>query len=247
MPMTFYGRVLDQNHDPVVGATVAFQWTDTSAKGTSNYQTTTDGKGFFKLENVRGKNLGVQIHKEGYFASASNPRGFEYAAFFDSTYHIPNLNNPVIFRMHKAGPAEQLVARDSNIKIPDNGSIKVNLLTGRQDESNAHLIIDLLYNSDRTGRSWMARLRVPNGGIQQTTDEFATLAPESGYHPEVTIDQNSPQPNGQSGNLYKGGRFYLRTPAGYALVDVRMIPGNKSLRLSSYINSNSNSRNLEHD
>jgi hypothetical protein len=246
--MAFYGRVVDQNNEAVAGATVELQWTDLSITGTSKYQTISDATGLFKMENAQGKNLGViQLRKQGYILSPSNRRNFEYAAFFDKTYHLPDPNNPVIFRMYKRGASEPLIVRSGKMQVPDNGSVKINLLANEQDESNSQLIIDLLSNSDRTGRSWNARLRVPSGGIQQTAEEFATLAPESGYQPEITIDQTSHLPDGQSGNLYKGGRFYLQTPSGYAVIDIQMVAGNNSLRFSSYLNPNPTSRNLEHD
>jgi hypothetical protein len=243
--IAFYGRVLDQNNAPVAGAVVEFQWTDTSSKGTSNRQTTSDGDGFFKLENIQGKNLGVEIHKNGYVSSRSNPRGFEYAAFFDRTYYVPEPNKPVIFRMQKTGVTEELVARSGDLVVPPTGSLGINLITGKEDQQGAHLFVDLLDNSDPKGNHWLARVRAPTGGVQPVKGEFTTTAPGDGYLSEFVMTQESPNTL-QSDTLYKGGRFFVKTSAGYAVVEIRMIPGNRDLRFTSYLNPNMSSRNLEH-
>ena len=63
----FYGLVVDQNNQPVAEASVHFQWTDLSEKGTSEADTTSDARGFFALLNQKGKNLGVYVSKQGYY------------------------------------------------------------------------------------------------------------------------------------------------------------------------------------
>jgi hypothetical protein len=85
-------------------------------------------------------------------------------------------------------------------------------------------------------------------GLQVADEQFSTLAPETGYESEITIDQDTKQPLGfESGDLYKGGRFYVKTSSGYAVVEFRMVPGNNYFRLTSYLNPNPRSRNLEFD
>jgi hypothetical protein len=46
--------------------------------------------------------------------------------------------------------------------------------------------------------------------------------------------------------VYEGGRFYLKTKDGYALIELRMVPGGQYFRLQSYLNP-TGSRNLEYD
>lgn len=248
-PIAFYGRVVDQNNNPVAGAKVVVSWTDLSATGTSVRELHTDGAGNFTLSGERGKHLLVRsIEKVGYEDSTLNQDGFEYAAFFDENYHIPDPNSPVLFRMHMKAVAEPLVAISDKFKIQADGTVALNLRTSKQGRADANILVELLDNSDPTGRKWVAKVSAPGGGIQPVNDEFATIAPESGYQSEITINQDTPQPGGfQSGSLYKGGKFYVKTSVGYALVEFRMIPGNKSVRLTSYLNPNTNSRNLEFD
>lgn len=246
-PISFYGEVIDQNQQPVVGAKVTLSWTDLSAAGTSLRELITDEAGKFSLSDVRGKHLLIRsIEKEGYEYAVTNRDGFEYSAFFDESYHIPDPKNPVIFKMHKKAEEEPLFVVSNKYRIPGNGTVAVDMKTGRLNGND--LLIELVDNSDPTGKRWVAKVRAPVGGIQAVNDEFATTAPESGYQPEVIINQDTPQPAGfQSGSLYKGGKFYVKTASGYALVEFRMIPGNKSIHFTSCLNPNPKSRNLEFD
>ena len=69
VPIRFYGRVVDQDRQPVSGATVHFQWTDLSKQGTSEADTVSDEGGNFSLTGARGKNLGVYVTKHGLLHS----------------------------------------------------------------------------------------------------------------------------------------------------------------------------------
>lgn len=106
-PIEFYGRVVDQSNQPVADARVVFNWT---AVGDSrDSRTTSDTNGLFRLSGVTGKNLGVRVSKEGYRQSQEeSSRGYEYAAFFEPSFHIPDPTNPVVYRLEKMGALEAL-------------------------------------------------------------------------------------------------------------------------------------------
>ncbi len=241
--IAFYGRVVDQDNQPVPDAKVVVL----CANGTASRELFTDSQGCFSLSGIRGKLLLIRsIEKPGYKVAATNRDVFEYAAFFDENYYVPDAANPVVFRMHRQADAEPLIVVSDEYRIPDSGTLAVDLHTGRTGGED--FAIDLLDNTDPTGRRWIARVRAPSGGVQSANVEFPVMAPDTGYVPEMTIDQDTPQPPGfQSGSLYKGGRFFVKTDAGYALVEFRMVAGNKSLRLTSRLNPNPSSRNLEFD
>lgn len=241
--IAFYGRVIDQDSQPVPDAKVVVRW----ANGTASRELFTDSQGCFSLSGMRGKLLSIRsIERPGYEVSATNRDVFEYAAFFDEKYYVPDAANPVVFRMHRKAEAEPLIVVSDKYRIPDSGTLAVDLHTGRTGGED--FAIDLLDNTDPTGRRWIARVRAPSGGVQPANVEFPVTAPDTGYVPEVTIDQDTPQPPGfQSGSVYKGGRFFVKTGSGYAIVEFRMIAGNKSLRLASRLNPNPDSRNLELD
>src|SRR5436190_16975506 len=52
VPVRFYGRVVDQNMEPVTGATIHFQWTDLSKQGTAEADTVSDAHGNFSLSGA---------------------------------------------------------------------------------------------------------------------------------------------------------------------------------------------------
>ena len=247
VPITLYGQVLDQNDAPVTGAKVTLSWTDLSARGVSMREVITDEQGKLFLSDVNGKHLLVRsIEKEGYKYGEQKQDGFEYAAFFDKNYYVPDPKFPAIFRMHKKAEAESLIVISTKYRIPANGVIALDLKTGRQGGNDVS--IALIDNSDPTGKKWVAKVRAPSGGLQAVDNEFATVAPEAGYESEIAIDQDTPRASGfPGGSFYKGGKFYVKTASGYALVEFRMVPGNKSLYFTSYLNPNPNSRNLEFD
>ena len=60
MPISFYGKVVDEDGQPVSGATASFIWTDMSAKGTSTVESVSDQQGLFLLDAVQGKRLQVR-------------------------------------------------------------------------------------------------------------------------------------------------------------------------------------------
>jgi hypothetical protein len=246
VPIKFYGQILDQNDSPVEGAKVTLSWTDLSVKGVSLREISSDGHGRFILDDVNGKHLLVRsIEKQGYEYATTNRDGFEYAAFFAADYYVPDSKKPVVFRMHKRAKAEALIVVSNKYRVPANGTIAVDLKTGQLGGND--VFIELVNNSDPTGKEWEAKISAP-GGLQIASDEFAAVAPESGYKSELTIDQNTVQPSGfQSGSLYKGGKFFVKTSSGYALVEFRMVPGNKSVNFTSYLNPIPGSRNLEFD
>jgi protocatechuate 3,4-dioxygenase beta subunit len=69
-PIAFYGKVIDQNAQPIPGFEVEVGWTDMSPKGTSAAIVTTDAEGNFSITGIRGKNLGVRsLKKDGPYRS----------------------------------------------------------------------------------------------------------------------------------------------------------------------------------
>lgn len=87
-PINFFGKVLDENEQPVATATVGFTWNDlppeeetTNFTGesftpfaymhSSKSQTTSDAQGLFSLVDKKGKGLSVTVSKAEYYPTAS--------------------------------------------------------------------------------------------------------------------------------------------------------------------------------
>lgn len=238
MPINFYGKVLDQNGQPIQGVNVRFQWTDTSAAGTSEKLTETDGMGMFSLQNEKGKRLGVFVSKDGYHAVDRGRGSFEYAAFYEPIYHEPEASNPVVFQLIKKRPADALVRTEQEVKLPQIGSVA----TVKMDAST-NIEIKLLANETKSDQPWSVQVTANGGGLQATIDEFPVEAPTGGYQSSTTLDRKSPKPPNWSG-LHQGGIFYVKTANGYGRLELRMITGKDWARVTTYVNP-TGSRNLE--
>jgi len=246
-PVSFYGRVVDENGQPIPQANVKFGLNDTSIRGTSEYYTQSDASGLFSLTGVKGKFLGVHITKEEYYQSRLENNTFDYAG--GNNIFNPDRNNPVVFRLHKGGEKVALIKKEFEVHIKVGEAVTIDLLTGKTNSPNSQLQVELLENEPfrrKIKGTWSMRVSAIDGGIQFQTEEFPFLAPESGYRPSIDLGPDSEKPPTWKGSGYYGGAFYLQTHNGYANVKIQAIPGNSYFRLSYYLNP-SGSRNLEPD
>lgn len=253
MPISFFGKVVDQDDQPVEGAKVVLQWTDMSAKGTSNRTLFTDATGRFQLTGVSGKNLGVnQIFKEGYYLVTKGIQtGFEYAAFFEPIYHQPDVNDPVVFRLRKAGeiPSE-LIVRESLIGLPANGAAQtIDLRTGNKIAAgDVRLSVTRGEPNEDRRYDWSIQIEGANGsGLIESEDEFMFEAPEEGYLPKYSYRFDADSPDWQS-EVRKN--YFVRSGNGanYARLEIKFMPRyqqNAAVRVRFFVNP-TGSRNLEY-
>jgi len=240
MPINFWGKVVDQNDQPVRGAKIRFQWTDLSPSGTTEKFTESDGQGLFSLINEKGKNMGVYLSKSKYHVVDKGRASFEYAAFFEPHYHEPDSKKPVIFRLVKKQANEPLVRTEQEVKLPQIGSVATVEL-----DASTTIEIKLLANEINPDQPWSVQLTTSGGGLQATMDEFPVEAPAGGYQSSTIVDRKSPRQPNWSG-LHQGGMFYVKTASGYGRLELRMITGKDWARVTTYVNP-SGSRNLESD
>lgn len=208
-------------------------WTDTSPKGTSKAERTTDSAGLFSITGIRGKNFGVRsLIKDGYVPfSRSNPHSFEYAGFWEPSYHIPDKANPVIFRLKKKGEPAPLIASGGKFVLAFGTPASIPMPQAAESASPVKVTV-----FDIKTRQWKARITVDGGGVMPALDEFPFKAPKEGYQPSIDLDQNSPRPPGWQ-DLHEGGWFYIKTDRGYGLLKLRQIAGKKTLHYEVLINS----------
>ena len=102
-PITFHGRVIDQNTNPVPDAKIHFAWTDLSPNGTSETNTQSDVNGLFALSGVTGRGLSVYVSKPGYYLSKRSPTSFDYGDGYQPD------GNPVEFILRKQGLGVDLI------------------------------------------------------------------------------------------------------------------------------------------
>ena len=241
-PIEFYGQVVDQNEEPIHDVEVSMNWTDISPKGTSAAVARTDNEGKFSITGIQGKNFGVRsLKKDGYVeAISSNRHSFEYAGFWEPTYHEPDPNKPVIFHMRKKGEPAPLVSKKGELVLAFGSPSPIPM---PQTAEGASPIRVTLFESDARARKWRARVSVQNGGVLPALEEFPFQAPMDGYQPSLDLNEKSPHPPGWQ-DLDEGGCFYIKTPQGHGLLTLRQIRGKKTLRYEVLLNSNGGT-NLE--
>lgn len=104
-PIEFYGKVVDENEQPVSGATVVLGWTHFIMPATSDSTNVTSGAdGTFQFRGVEGATLRVNVSKDGYYPmSSANARNFSYSENFGATPFRPDPSNPVFSIFERRG------------------------------------------------------------------------------------------------------------------------------------------------
>lgn len=247
-PIEFYGKVIDQNNAPVEGARVDLSWS--SIEGQPNQRTLTTGvDGRFRLAGAEGKGLTVSVFKERHVGGAEARKSFEYAAFFEPHFHVPDPNAPVIFRLWKLGNAEPMylwtIANDLTVDgMPHSFSIR----NGQIGGNDISLAVKRTNETAPGHFDYTLTVQAGNGGgLAVTQDEHMFTAPAEGYVPSITVAQKYGPPDYQGAqNL----RFYLKTPDNkYAAItaEVQQHQGpSAQVQMVIYFNP-SGSRNLEYD
>jgi hypothetical protein len=251
-PIEFYGKVVDENGEPVRDAAITFTWNDLSLNGTSQFRTMSDDGGYFSLSGIQGKGLSVFITNERYYVSNThNKFAFEYANPHEPHFHEPDPHNPVIFHLRSKGRAEALVVTKKSYKIPKDGSpVEVQLTTGTKAMGLSGQMRVECWTVDAQKDAfnrydWKCRVSVPSGGLIESTREFDFEAPAQGYQTFDQIDMPQSSENWRS-DVSKW--YFLKLPDGtYARLHFRIIAGGDHFfKIQSFVNP-SGSRNLEYD
>lgn len=255
-PIEFYGKVVDQEGKPVAGVVVSMEWTDMSPKGSSEAERTTDSAGLFSITGIQGKNFGVRsLVKDGYVPfRESNRTSFEYAGFWEPSYHVPDKGKPVIFRLRKKGEAAALVRYGPTLfgVKPDGAPAIFDLATGRKNTGGGNVSVRVTKGAKSENKQfdWEVTLEAvgSGAGLLESKEEFMTAAPEGGYQPGWKFSQKAGAEKYQSEMQTK---FFVKTADGqFARIEVRVLPeynDTAAVDLVSYLNPKPGDRNLEFD
>src|ERR1700733_7157716 len=182
-PIEFYGKVIDENSNPVAGATINFRWaTQTEDVSATTATTESDLDGLFSLQGKRGRSLDVSVGKVGYYNSRRDKTGFLYALASD--IYSPDRMNPVVFHLYKKGKGEALIEKDFPPGIGqiwqlrhDGTLIELDLLNGTQvSAGNGQLKLEFLRdisNMNVRPFDWKLQITAVGGGLVPTDEEFA--------------------------------------------------------------------------
>ena len=258
-PINFYGKVLDENNQPISGVNVHFEWnkvdvtnlSPTNQFETGSADTKSDAAGLFSLEGQRSDGLNVKTDKPDYYnVFSSNTYSFNYAS---SSPFVPDSQNPVVFRLKKKGVAEPLLTGEKLFGFkPDGTQYYINLLTGnkatvRPDDWDISVRFTRSRPNGDRKFDWSVALDTSGGGLIETNGQFAFIAPEIGYNP-ITVTENAADPSWQGG--WKA-QLFVQSRAGkiYSRLEATIVPDyseNAAIDMKYFVNP-AGSRNLEFD
>jgi hypothetical protein len=203
------------------------------------------------LEGVRGKILGVNILKEGYVYTKDSYKSFEYAAFFQDNFHVPDKAAPVVFRLQRLLGAEPVyVYRAEGAGTPDGTETVLNIQHGRFGAAgDIAFSVERASDADSSGAIFTITVRGLNGNqVFVTEEEFPFLAPDGGYLDVIRIRAIADPTNaGFTNNL----KLYVKIQGGqyaYAGMEVALLNAGTKVRYSGGVRYNEKwSRNLEFD
>ncbi len=253
-PITFYGRVLDQNGAPVVGANVRGSASVSMGGNSTKVTTTTDASGNFTLSS-KGMSFFVTVDKPGYYhiypdkmPGLVSENGFDYAEDLGRGVHKPDASKPVILHLFKPGTIEPLTRlKSTSRRLSRTGEAAEVAL-----DAGAHRISLACKTEDKMtpdGRySWRFEVKVVNGGLQPSGEVFQFEAPASGYKESDVIDMNDSLPRPQWSDSVRRSYFVRFDDNTFARIKVEMIAfGDYFTVIEGYYNPKPGSRNLEAD
>ena len=246
-PIEFYGKIVDEQEQPVEGVQVKFSCNDLSAEGTSYYEKISDNQGLFSISGVQGKLLTAKVSKAGYYTSVRDNDSFYYAG--QNVNFVPNPNQPVLFHLRKHGPGEHLIGFSKNFRVPKDGSpILLDLISNTLVPSTETGIKIECWTENPAKRgarfNWKCRISIPSGGLQSNDDEFGFLAPADGYQESDEIDMTLATAEKWQRDIAR--QYFIRTANGrYGRLTFRMIAGGDHFCVIDSVLNPSGSRNLE--
>jgi hypothetical protein len=266
-PIEFYGKVIDQNSNPIEGATIEVlpfdqPFGESESKSKMNLNSTADGR--FSVKNIKGLAMGVVIRKQGYLEmpdfGLENPassRRIEYGLDGSGGKRFKDPNNPTLFTLHKIGVLEPIMYIDDGAwHLPTDGNAKCISLDSIKGEGIHQ--IEFRFDTDWAKIpkdsdalfgvfNWKLELKIPGGGFVRNKSDFAFEAPEFGYEEKISFTHPINEPNWEKGD---GGRYFVRFSDGaYARIRFSICANSdtRQLLMTSWLNLNTGSRNLNSD
>jgi hypothetical protein len=251
MPIEFYGKVVDQFGQPVTGAEVELNWTTVIGPVPDpKKRVFTGSDGRFEVTDIQGKGITISVSKIGYESESDWIQSFEYAAFYQDNFHVPDQNNPVLFHLHKLLGAEPMYQFEANSEITfDRPPVMLDVATGKFAQNGDFSFSLRLDGRNEKEPDYTLQLGAQNNaGFILTTERFPFNAPENGYQTVMSIHQKAGETNYNSRQTF---HFYAKSHDGkYGVVwfevNVPRIGDTASCNATIRYNP-SGSRNLEFD
>jgi hypothetical protein len=265
VPITFFGKIVDQDNRPVEGVGVKIKVTsfdpniilDLKRSDENKYtpiSLLTDVQGLFSVGDLQGRSMLIEsVFKDGYQSPPSIPMRVYYSPEFDSTrIHHPDPKTPVIIRLWKKGTSQSLVSGSKFYGIvPDGRIYTIDLLQGQKIEGAGAGDVKVQIKrpatiTPQTKYDWSFAVEGVRGGVVESADELLYQAPEGGYQPryEFALSASSPEWTPTTKK-----RLYVRSRNGqvYSSLSVEVISNyqDKAVFNVQYFVNPSGSRSLQ--
>ncbi len=188
----FYGKIVDQNGDPVSGVIVEHAGLNaTYASGSGTRRDTTDNDGLFVVDASGTAFVVEKFTKQGYdFPPRQrfvNELGQNKTELLWGDY---TADNPFIFKAWKV--AESGYAKISHAQgrygFKPGAAYSLDFTANHKSrvkkEGRLDLDLQVLFEKD-TDENWTLVIKVPNGGLLEAEELYMNLAPEAGYQQEL--------------------------------------------------------------
>ena len=124
-PILYYGKVIDESNQPISGVKVSFNTSSVNESLTKEqYDTgtvTTDGRGIFKVDGVRGVGMVFQLSHPNYYLYPGTIMDYDIRDY-PKKGALPNTEeNALVFHMHSKGHPVPLVHRADGVNAPLDG------------------------------------------------------------------------------------------------------------------------------
>jgi hypothetical protein len=247
-PISFYGRVVDENNQPVRGAQTSYTVHHLTLSGNAaTVGPRTDLEGRFEV-HTNGPKITVSVSHPNYYVQKESEREVDYSGRTGGTTDIATRERPLLFHLRRKGEAEPLVhGRSQNIHLPLDGQPTEVLL---RHVGGPKVTIALKSTSAQLPRNefrrfdWSISISVAGGGLIERSDSLDFEAPASGYLPTVDIQMPAQLANWDS---HVEKQYFLYSPdRTYSRVTFEVSGRTGIGRLEWFLNP-SGSRNLEAD
>lgn len=225
-PILYYGKVIDESNQPISGVKVSFNTSSVNESLTKEqYDTgtvTTDERGIFKIDGVRGVGMVFQLSHPNYYLYPGNIMDYDIRDY-PKKGALPNTEeNALVFRMHSKGHPVSLVHRADGINVPLDRTPTALVLRGSDyNQKIGQLVVEASGNPpqryDQQPFDWDAKITVPDGGLIEYTNQFDFVAPDSGY--QSSIEFAFPKETvGWTDTVSKN--YFVKLPSGYARLNI---------------------------
>ena len=241
----FYGKLVDQNENPVEGARIIY---DIEKYGfvfpsVSRKSVKTGKDGLFMIRGGNAAKLRIlDAILDGYeYLWQNNEHLFEYRSYYDSDIrHTPDKSNPVVLHIRKRESECCCVLEtglDVDIKAGDKENcMGYDLFTCKQkkypqSDSSDAWDLEVFAVNETEQNQWLLNFRTPkkNSGIQKSAKQLF-MVPEDGYVNEVSF------PIKYTKNSYAQKLFLFiksDSPTAYMRLDVKYESDSERIRIRS--------------